>query len=406
MDNNLLLRKFEGRTETSGKSGDKEKIENLNMNFIGYKPEQKIHLNDKLKNQQLLDYDYSYVSSIVKEEFNKNINFVPKYRQMKKNNSHLKIYFNKKSENPIKLIKINEQDKTNTNENDNKINMSNKTDNNNHKLDNIDKNKDILLPLINFSDKRREKNILNIKLKRIKSYENKSDLKYNNKSLKQDRPIKIKKIVSNTNIKYKQKINNSFQEKNKIKEIFPLFNIDKKKRLRNNSKFDISNKEKTYNKLLVGYLDYRNNKEKIKDKYSHDFYNENKNINNVQINLNNNNKEKSSLKKKYYDKTNNSTRNEERILYPQKRKKEYTSSDSIKNNLRLKHKLSLISEEEGYKKIENKNNITNDNNNQKNDNFLKILMKQRMLYQNKIPDNSRFKINPKTFVKIDINKII
>ena len=177
MDNNLLLRKFEGRTETSGKSEDKEKIENLNINFIGYKPEQKIHLNDKLKNQQLLDYDYSYVSSIVKEEFNKNINFVPKYRQMKKNNSHLKIYFNKKSENPIKLIKINEQDKTNTNENDNKINMSNKTDNNNHKLDNIDKNKDILLPLINFSDKRREKNILNIKLKRIKSYENKSDLK-------------------------------------------------------------------------------------------------------------------------------------------------------------------------------------------------------------------------------------
>ena len=126
----------------------------------------------------------------------------------------------------------------------------------------------------------------------------------------------------------------------------------------------------------------------------------------MQINLNNNNKEKSSLKKKYYDKTNISNRNEERILYPQKRKKEYTSSDNIQNNLRLKHKLSLISEEEGYKKIENKNNITNDNNNQKNDNFLKILMKQRMLYQNKIPDNSRFKINPKTFVKIDINKII
>ena len=131
----------------------------------------------------------------------------------------------------------------------------------------------------------------------------------------------------------------------------------KKKRLRNNSKFDISNKEKTYNKLLVGYLDYRNNKEKIKDKYSHDFYNENKNINNVQINLNNNNKEKSSLKKKYYDKTNNSTRNEERILYPKKRKKEYTSSGNIQNNLKLKHKLSLISEEECYKKKENKNNF-------------------------------------------------
>ena len=51
-------------------------------------------------------------------------------------------------------------------------------------------------------------------------------------------------------------------------------------------------------------------------------------------------------------------------------------------------------------------NINNDINNQTKDNFLKILMKQRILYQNKIPDNSRFKINPKTIVKIDINKII
>ena len=274
-----------------------------------------------------------------------------------------------------------------------KVNINNKLDKD---------NKSIKLPLISSQSKTEEKSILNknTKLKNIKNYESKNLELI--KLLKRDKPIKIKKNYSN---EIKPKINYYFQEKNKFKEIYSIFNNKNNKSFsnrnilkQNNSKSDIIiNKEKSYNNLFNSYLEYRNNKEKIKDKYSNDYNDENKNINDDKINLFNNKIEKKLLIKKYYNQINSSLINKEHIFNLPKEKKEYTSTENNKNHFLFNKKISIIKEENTNDKI-----IENINNNQQNDNFLKILMKQRLIYQNKIPDNSRFKLNPKNKVNIDV----
>ena len=389
MDNNSFLKKFEGRIETIGKSGINGIGENLNININDNKPESKKPLNEKLNN---LDYNFNHISSIVKEEFNKNKSFIPKFKRIKRSNSQTKNNYNQKSENPIKLIKFIETDVNKVKENVHKVNINNKLDKD---------NKSIKLPLISSQSKTEEKSILNknTKLKNIKNYESKNLELI--KLLKRDKPIKIKKNYYN---EIKPKINYSFQEKNKFKEIYSIFNNKNNKSLsnrnilkQNNSKSDIIiNKEKSYNNLFNSYLEYRNNKEKIKDKYSNDYNDENKNINDDKINLFNNKIEKKLLIKKYYNQINSSLINKEHIFNLPKEKKEYTSTENNKNHFLFNKKISIIKEENNDKIIENINN------NQQNDNFLKILMKQRLIYQNKIPDNSRFKLNPKNKVNIDV----
>ena len=392
MDNNSFLKKFEGRIETIGKSGINGIGENLNININDNKPETKKQLNEKLNNNKIiLDYNFNHISSIVKEEFNKNKSFIPKFKRIKRSNSQTKNNYNQKSENPIKLIKFIETDVNKVKENVHKVNINNKLDKD---------NKSIKLPLISSQSKTEEKYILNknTKLKNIKNYESKNLELI--KLLKRDKPIKIKKNYSN---EIKPKINYYFQEKNKFKEIYSIFNNKNNKSFsnrnilkQNNSKSDIINKEKSYNNLFNSCLEYRNNKEKIKDKYSKDYNDENKNINDDKIKLVNNKIEKKLLIKKYYNQINNSLINKDHIFNLSKEKNEYESTENNKNQFLFNKKISIIKEENNDKIIENINN------NQQNDNFLKILMKQRLIYQTKIPDNSRFKLNPKNKVNIDV----
>ena len=100
MDNNSFLKKFEGRIETIGKSGINGIGENLNININDNKPETKKQLNEKLNNNKIiLDYNFNHISSIVKEEFNKNKSFIPKFKRIKRSNSQIK-------NNLIKNLKI------------------------------------------------------------------------------------------------------------------------------------------------------------------------------------------------------------------------------------------------------------------------------------------------------------
>ena len=73
MDNNKFLKKFSGSCELVGREGPLGILNNLHTNIRGYKPK-KIK---KIKQPTQPEPAYSYVSSIVKEDFNQNKNFIP-----------------------------------------------------------------------------------------------------------------------------------------------------------------------------------------------------------------------------------------------------------------------------------------------------------------------------------------
>ena len=418
MDNNSFLRKFKGRTEIIGKTGLLPIMDNLHMNIIGYRPKQKKNLSIKLKNKRILDNDYSYVSSIVKEEFNKNIDFVPQLKISASNNSNLTNLINKNStKNPLKLYKIVEKD------NDEKKVIRNINTN-------IDNSKSMKLPLINHKDKTIEKNILRKenKLNVIKSYEKKNNFALKNKFLNQDAPLKIKKKILKNNRNYR-KVNN-LQNDNS-------FNIKKNHSLssrnifeKNNSKNDIINIQNNYNNILNkikndfllldsiktrinklqrnnSYLDNKNNIQLVDKKSPYELkdyniYNdENKNINikkdNNLLNIRNNKSLLNKIKNNTIDDNSKNINYYKEINYPKKNEK-FFGNKLEKEETNFSDNIRKIGLNEKYKireEISNKNiinNINNDNSEQ-NDNFLEKLMKQRLNYQNKIPDNSIFKIN-------------
>ena len=405
MDNNSFLRKFKGRTEIIGKTGLLPIMDNLHMNIIGYRPKQKKNLSIKLKNKRILDNDYSYVSSIVKEEFNKNKDFVPQLKISTSNNSNLTNIINKNStKNPLKLYKIVEKD------NDEKKVIRNINTN-------IDNRKSMKLPLINHKDKTIEKNILRKenKLNVIKSYDKKNAFTLKNKFLNQDAPLKIKKNILKNNRNYR-KINNQ-QNSFDIKKNYSLSsrNIFEK----NNSKNDIINIQNNYNNILNkikndfllldsiktrinklqrnnSYLDNKNNIQLIDKKSPYElndyniYNNENKNISTEKDNNLLNIKINNSL----LNKTKNNTidDNSNKINYYKEMNKLENEEINFSDNIR---KIGLNEKYKIREEISNKNiiNNINKNNSEKNDNFLEKLMKQRLNYQNKIPDNSIFKIN-------------
>ena len=73
MDNNKFLKKYSGSSELVGREGPLGILNNLHANISGYKP---IKIK-KIKQPTKPEPDYSYVSSIVKEDFNQNKNFIP-----------------------------------------------------------------------------------------------------------------------------------------------------------------------------------------------------------------------------------------------------------------------------------------------------------------------------------------
>ena len=426
MDNDKFLKKFQGRTEQVGKEGIIGIMNNLRMNIVGNKEKPKKHLSVRIKRKQYPDNDYSYVSSIVKEEFNKNINFVPQIKNyslllkmpnsdqninatnnryekanLKLNSNVLKNNINKinkSMENPIKLFKFTEQNKTR----DKRETIDSK---------NINNNKKIQLPLIISQKKEPENNIVNKKIPLTKNYSyEKSNmfgpiLKSNNNMLKVNSYRNIQKIIINNGLNNKQK--NNFSQENMNNEIRKqefnnsnnlssgnLINKDN-----NKNEIDIA---KTYNKILNkldnNYLLLDSIKNKInkiqKNNSILDINNnsEHKGVNkNNHINDNNHNNININLKD-----TNISNRiiNNNELFFKEKNgKRSFTSSDSKPKLLGLNNKLDVINEE----KDDDKSTINVKNNDNKmlmrKQNFLEILMHQRYMYQNKLPDNSRFKLN-------------
>lgn len=426
MDNDKFLKKFQGRTEQVGKEGIIGIMNNLRMNIVGNKEKPKKHLSVRIKRKQYPDNDYSYVSSIVKEEFNKNINFVPQIKNyslllkmpnsdqninatnnryekanLKLNSNVLKNNINKinkSMENPIKLFKFTEQNKTR----DKRETIDSK---------NINNNKKIQLPLIISQKKEPENNIMNKKIPLTKNYSyEKSNmfgpiLKSNNNMLKVNSYRNIQKIIINNDLNNKRK--NNFSQENMNNEIRKqefnnsnnlssgnLINKDN-----NKNEIDIA---KTYNKILNkldnNYLLLDSIKNKInkiqKNNSILDINNnsEHKGVNkNNHINDNNHNNININLKD-----TNISNRiiNNNELFFKEKNgKRSFTSSDSKPKLLGLNNKLDVINEE----KDDDKSTINVKNNDNKmlmrKQNFLEILMHQRYMYQNKLPDNSRFKLN-------------
>ena len=409
MDNKSFLRKFKGRTEIIGKSGLLGIMDNLHINIIGNKPKSEKYISVKLKDKKFLDNDYSHVASIVKEEFNKNINFIPRLKIINNNsNSNFKNINNEKfKKNPLKLFQIIEKDNNKEKEIFYEGNTFTKKYN----------NKNMKFPLIISKNKSENKNILSNdnEFNTLKSYERKSNLELK-------KTLKLKKISSSENINIRKKNINTFQEKNLNNPNSQIFNIKKNNIFstnnifnHNNTKNDIINIKKSYANILNkiqndftildsiknrinklqrnnSYLENENNLGKINDYYN----DENKSFNDIKnntINTNNNliNARKNILENKKNNLKNiNNPKNSEKYFKEQMKIKECSLNNLTKE---INNKLPTINEKGDDKNILNTNNINIIDNSKENDNFLEKLMKQRLNYQNKIPDNSIFKLN-------------
>ena len=141
-----------------------------------------------------------------------------------------------------------------------------------------------------------------------------------------------------------------------------------------------SNKEFLYNNISNDYNIMNNNNiysiNQLNNVNSNIVYSNNKNVNNNRYNSNDNDLKKNNA-----------------YMEIRQKKKSYTSFDNPPIPQGLKNKLDIIHEEdEDDNKYITDFHINNNFENQRNLNSLEILMRQRKFYQNKIPNNSRFKI--------------
>ena len=225
----------------------------------------------------------------------------------------------------------------------------------------------------------------------------------NYKSQNKDKKFKIQKSQSfgnmnmNHQIKYRNNLlNNNIWNKSIINDYNEHIN---------NRIFNINDYQN--NALYLNNMNYMNNMNNNTNKYNNIYNNMFNNMNSYNINnINNHINIKSNIKSN--------------ILPKKKMKKVPTITDYIKNyqineisnkNVFVNNKNSYTSFDNKPKSILplirnkfkfkfNKNKKDNENNNKEgleeknNQNIVEILMKQRLLFQNKIPDNSRFKLKP------------
>ena len=210
--------------------------------------------------------------------------------------------------------------------------------------------------------------------------------------------IKNKKNnLYNQNLNERKYINNNINNNSKI--------INKRDKIKNKFNYE-NNYENNYLNNNINRINYENNNN---NSYNIDNNYEMNNINNNSYNINsmkdlsnynNNNKNNNNIYKQYnrnnniYNNVNNNRNyyNNEPIFELNGVKKAHTSFDLPPLLPGLKEKLDIINEEdeEDNKYITDfnvKNSFSGGNLN-----TLEILMKQRMDFQNKIPNNSRFKL--------------
>ena len=165
-------------------------------------------------------------------------------------------------------------------------------------------------------------------------------------------------------------------------------NISKSQRLEENIFYNNNIKMNLDNKIN----NYNNNKKNISNNYSLDYFMNSNNYKNKTKKDESNIPYSSNLDQKNYNNYNERMNfNEDFSSLNIEEKKPHTSFDYPKKIPKLKNKLDIIDEEN---EEENKyiTDVKFTNENKENLNSLEILMKQRALFQNKIPNDSRFKI--------------
>ena len=212
---------------------------------------------------------------------------------------------------------------------------------------------------------------INKKLKHIMNMENDKNIKLYNKQKNE--------ILTN--------IKNDFLMLDEIKN--KSNNVEKNQFLEDNNLYKINNNNNQENPINNYINNIQNSNNKKQNYLQH--LNKSKNRNS-QNNSNIKNSRNYYPKNIYYN-NENSNSNEDLTFGLNEGKKPHTSFDYAQNVPKLKDKLDIIHEEsEDDNKYITDVKFNNSFENQENLNSLEILMRQRANFQNKIPNNSRFKM--------------
>ena len=439
MDNSLFLKKYRRSSELVGKEGPIGILNNLRTNITGFKPTR----IKKMKQQKKPEYelDYNYISSVVKEDFNKNKHFIPqlnvllnpmKYKnnqiyaynciKSKDNNyyneENNKLVYNNSEINNNKVNKeriVNNSKKINNdNKNIKQKNLKNLLNynqnkkvllNTNHDSKNNNNNSKQLLPLIvshsqkmipsskfiykNYKSKKSNTPILNRQPGEISTNNKSSIINFENGEI-------LKKSKSTMNINSESKNIFSYRNNNKKKENYTyknLSNIDYDNIKKNNSSgyIPVINENKKYVTSQI-LLNNKYKKMKTNKKIINDNLNNINDVNKLEPYIYDYNTETNYLnyqKENQLNRENNYlNRNKGNINFRSNNFNYNQNEEIMGNNYSYKdNNLYVINEEEESNKMENN---TKTNNNDKDENLIEILMKQRKQYFNNIENNIRY----------------
>ena len=394
MDNNKFLKKYKGSCELVGKEGPLAILNNLHTNIIGYKPII-IKKRKKVKNKEP---DYSYVQSIVKDDFNQNINYNPQLNNLLiggrlRNNNFMYINVVKSKGN-------------------------NKNEENKNFLDNSNFNKDLIR-------KKNKSGTVNIKPKYINKLNN------DNENTNQKKLYKSKSNLTNFNIdskeilpliKLRQQNKNQItpskelNKKSKNKKIFtPILKRQNQRINRNNfslNRINFNNEEllkRNKSTINIRSSNNMNNDENYIYNYRYrDNYSENDNNMVNKILLKDEERKINVRKKIINDRINQINKNESGYLLNNKNILTYKNLNSLDNyynniknqkydfntneilvtknkknynNFQDENNLYIINEVDEESNKKTINNIYNDMESSPNE--LEILMKQRQNYLEK-----------------------
>ena len=388
MNNNLFLKKYQGSCEFVTKEGPLGILNHLHYNIIGYKPKE----IKKKKPPKKPEPIYSYISSIVKYDFNKNKNFV----------SQLSIFLDNLKNKEMSNNSIKSKTHDNNEEKQNNLINNNNTDNKNDIYRKKLKLKTYnLKPKYNNTNRITEQKMFRFKNKRIlnKILGKNESMASNNKLNSINFDNNTKKILPLIN--YSQDLNHNLKiEKpnNRNKKLFtPLIN-------RPNSLYKKNYIPKFHlNKELDELLKKSNSTININRK------NNNINIENNYIYDNNNFQKSHTLRKEFDDNkkliVNKILSNNDRFKLKRKKLKEIKKrinmniklnkidNESLINNNPVMNNnnenLNIIDEENDDNN--NTQNINKNINNNKSLNFIDLLMNQRHQYFRNIENSIRYK---------------
>ena len=380
MNNNLFLKKYKNSCELVTKEGPLGILNHLHYNIIGFKPKAK---KKKKPPPKKPEPDYSYVTSIVKYDFNQNKNFVPQLSNL------LNYLKNKEMNNNI--IKRRTQLKKNNNNEEKHYNFIKNDNNNNDDAFNTK----IIRKKLKFKTDNEKQNYIN-----LDKLTEQNTLKFKNKRIQNQIVNKSQSMTSNNDI-------NSYIyifDKNSNK-ILPLINHSqdmnnylKISKMNNNSKKKyftplINRQSRIYDKNKIRKFHFNkemiNNEILIKSNSTMNIYRKNNddiNIeNNYIYNENNNDKINNLFSKEIAENKNNEEIKERNLNMIKQRINKFNELKIKNNQIEDNHKyLNIIDEEE------DENSKNSNVNNNKNLNLLQILMKQRQQYFKNIENSIKY----------------